>query len=198
MLDDDIRYPVRVSELKQWVYCPRIFYYYRCLPDVRPQTYKMHAGVEAGQSEAGREERRSLRPYGLATGEREFDVPVRSERLGLRGEIDMVITVPETEEVIPVDYKLSRVPGVHFQLQLAAYGLLLEELRGVQVRRGFLYEIPLRRAQEVQLDQRLRVRTLKAIEVMQRLFVQEEMPAPTKNRAKCVACEFRRFCNDVL
>ncbi len=198
MLDNDLRYPIRVSELKQWVYCPRIFYYYRCLPDVRPQTYKMRAGVEAGQSEAGREERRSLRAYGVAAATREFDVPVRSERLGLRGEIDLVITVAGTGEVIPVDFKLSRVPGIHFQLQLAAYGLLLEEMRGVEVRRGFLYEIPLRQAQEVKLNQRLRTQTVKAVEAMQRLFMKEEMPAPTKQRAKCVACEFRRFCNDVL
>ena len=198
MLDDDARYPVRVTDFKQWVYCPRIFYYHHCLPDVRPETYKMKAGREAGRGEAGREERRSLRAYGIAAGTREFDVPVRSERLGLRGEIDMVITVAGTGEVIPVDYKLSRVPGLHFQLQSAAYGLLLEEQRGVEVQRGFLYEIPLRRAQEVKLDQRLRAKAVKGIEAMQRLFVREEMPAPAKNRAKCVACEFRRFCNDVL
>jgi CRISPR-associated exonuclease Cas4 len=198
MLDDDARFPVRVTDFKQWVYCPRIFYYYHCLPDVRPETYKMKAGRDAGRDEAGREERRSLRAYGIAAGRREFDVPVRSERLGLRGEIDMVITVAGTGEVIPVDYKLSRVPGIHFQLQSAAYGLLLEEDRDVQVQRGFLYEIPLRRAQEVKLDQRLRAKVVKAIETMQAMFVREEMPPPAKNRAKCVACEFRRFCNDVL
>ncbi len=198
MLDDDIRYPVRVSELKQWVYCPRIFYYYRCLPGIRPQTYKMHAGIEAGQSEAGREERRSLRPYGLATGEREFDVPVRSERLGLRGEIDMVITVAGTGELVPVDYKLSRLAGPHFRLQVAVYGMLLEEVRGVSVQRGFLYEIPLRRAEEIKIDRRLRTQAERAIQGMQVISEKETMPEPVKNRHKCVTCEFRRFCNDVL
>ncbi len=198
MLDDDSQYPIRVTDLKQWVYCPRIFYYYHCLPDVRPETYKMEAGREAGRSEVGREERRSLRAYGIAAGEREFDVPVRSARLGVRGVIDMVITTAETREVIPVDYKLSRVAGIHFQQQLAAYGLLLEEMRNVEVRRGFLYAIPLRRAEEIKIDARVRARVLKAVEAMRRTFEQEEMPAPARNRAKCVACEFRRFCNDVL
>ena len=61
-----------------------------------------------------------------------------------------------------------------------------------------LYEIPLRRAQEVRLDGRMRARTLQAIEAMERLIVREAMPEPTKNKNKCVACEFRRFCNDVL
>jgi len=197
MLDDDLRYPMRVTDLKQWAYCPRVFYYQHCLPKVRPTTYKMKAGVAAGRSEVGREERRSLRAYGLTQGERDFDVPVCSERLGLRGEIDMVITTA-SGEVIPVDYKLSRIAGVHFQLQLGVYGMLLEEARSVTVQRGFLYSIPLRRAETVKLDQRLRNNALKAIEAMQWIIAHETMPAPVKNRRKCVACEFRRFCNDAI
>lgn len=197
MLDDDLRYPIRVTDLKQWAYCPRVFYYQHCLPKVRPTTYKMQAGVAAGQSEVGREERRSLRVYGIAAGEREFNVPVRSERLGLRGEVDMVITVAGGE-VIPVDYKLSRIAGAHFQMQLGVYGMLLEEMRGVTVRRGFLYSIPLRRAESIKLDQRLRKSALKAVEAMQWIIVHETMPPPVKNLNKCVTCEFRRFCNDVL
>ncbi|MCX7840428.1 MAG: CRISPR-associated protein Cas4 [Anaerolineae bacterium] len=198
MLDDDWAYPVRVSDLKQWAYCSRVFYYQTCLPDVRPTTYKMYAGREAGQSEIGREERRSLRAYGIVAGEREFDVPVRSARLGLRGEVDMVITVAGTGEVIPVDYKLTRIAGEPFQLQIAVYGMMLEEMRGVAVTRGFLYEIPLRRAEEIKIEKRLRAKALRAVEEMRRIVEREEMPMPVKNRHKCMACEFRRFCNDVV
>ncbi|MBI4788426.1 MAG: CRISPR-associated protein Cas4 [Chloroflexi bacterium] len=198
MLDDDLAYPVRVSDLKQWVYCARVFFYQHCLPDVRPTTFKMEAGKAAGRSEVGREERRSLRVYGIAAGQREFDVPLRSARWGLRGEVDMVITVEGTGEVIPVDYKLSRIAGAHFQLQVAVYGLLLEEMRGVSVRRGFLYEIPLRRAEEIAIDARLRRQTERAVAAMQAIIANETMPEPVKNRHKCVTCEFRRFCNDVL
>lgn len=198
MLDDDLAYPIRVTDLKQWAYCPRIFYYQQCLPKVRPTTYKMRAGVEAGQAEEGREERRSLRAYGLSSGQREFNVPLRSARWGLRGEVDTLISIPETGEVIVVDYKLSRIAGAHFQLQLAAYALLVEEMRGVSVRRGFLYSIPERRAEEIRIDRRLREKLAQAVEAMRLIVEREEMPAPVGNLRKCVACEFRRFCNDVL
>lgn len=198
MLDDDLAYPVRVSDLKQWAYCPRVYYFHACVPDVRPTTYKMRAGIEAGHSEAGREERRSLRAYGIGAGEREFDVPLRSARLGLRGEVDMVITVGETGEEIPVDYKLAKIAGPHFQLQVAVYGILLEEMRGITVQRGFLYEIPLRRAVEIRIDARLRKQATRAVEGMRHIAETETMPDPAKNRSKCVACEFRRFCNDVI
>jgi len=198
MLDDDMAYPVRVTDLKQFVYCPRVFFYQVCLPRVRPITYKMKEGVDVGRSEVGREERRSLRAYGIAVGEREFDVPLLSKQLGVRGEIDMVITVADTGEVIPVDYKLSRMAGMHFQLQLAVYGMMLEEARGVKVGRGFLYEIPLRRAEEMHLDLRMRERAVKAVKQMREILETERMPGPVKNLAKCAACEFRRFCNDVV
>jgi len=198
MLDADMEYPVRVTDLKQFVYCPRVFYYQTCLPRVRPITFKMIEGEEAGRSEVGREERRSLRAYGIAAGEREFDVPLRSKRLGVRGEIDMVITVSETGELIPVDYKLSRIAGPHFQMQVAVYGMMLEEMRGVKVTRGFLYEIPLRRAEEVQIDMTLRIKVEKVVKQMREILELERMPPPVRNVAKCVTCEFRRFCNDVM
>ena len=200
--------PFRVTDLKQWVYCPRILYYHVCLPKVRPVTYKMEAGTEAGKGEEGREARRSLRAYGLARGERAFGVSLISPRLGLRATLDMVIW-PEAadntspgQEIIPVDYKLSnktgRNTGAHFKLQLAAYALMLEEAYALPVRRGFLYYIPLRKAEEVPINARLREQFQRELAAMQGVLATERMPAPTPFRQRCVACEFRRFCNDVL
>lgn len=196
--EGSISTPFRVTDLKQWVYCPRILYYFYCLPDVRPVTYKMEAGIEAGQDEEGREARRSLRVFGLKAGLREFNVPVSSEKLGLRGTVDMVIWPDSRKdgEVIPVDYKLSQVAGKHFKLQLAAYGMLLEEQYGAQAGRGFLYFIGLRQVEEVRIDTRLRKQLLAALDAMHRMLAVEAMPPSTSQRGKCLACEFRRFCND--
>ncbi len=175
-----------------------LFYYQVCLPDVRPVTYKMQAGIEAGHEEATREARRSLRPYGLENGRREFNVPLVSDRLGLRGAVDMVIWLDDKNEVIPVDYKLSEIAGDHFKLQLVAYGLMLEELSGRTARHGFLYSIPRRKADKVPLDQRMRGRLVAILDRMQRVLRYKFMPDPTPQRSKCIACEFRRFCNDVV
>ncbi|MDI6770835.1 MAG: CRISPR-associated protein Cas4 [Anaerolineales bacterium] len=200
----DIEAPFRVTDLKQWVYCPRILYYAVCLPNVRPVTYKMQAGVEAGRDEEGKEARRGLRAYGLEEGQRKFNVSLVSDRLGLRGLVDMVIWLEDKGEVIPVDYKLSdrigaaQIAGIHFKLQLAAYGLMLEEVSGLAARRGFLYSIPRRKAEEVPLDKRMRDRLAATLDAMHRMLRYETMPEPTPQRAKCVACEFRRFCNDVF
>lgn len=194
----DLEAPFRVSDFKQWIYCPRILYYQVCLPGVRPTTYKMEAGKDAGEAEEGREARRSLRTYGLNDGRREFEVPLFSPSLGLRGKVDMVIWRDSLREVIPVDYKFSNVLGEHFKLQIVAYGVMLEEISGYTARRGFCYAIPRRKAEEVKIDQRARETLQAALVEMHRVLRYEVMPAPTPNRRKCLACEFRRFCNDVV
>jgi len=192
--------PFRVTDLKQWVYCPRVLYYALCLPKVRPVTYKMQAGVEAGKGEEGREARRSLHPYGLEVGRREFDVPLSSSRYGLRGKADLVVWIdtPPPGEFVVVDYKLSDTAGEHFKLQITAYALLLEEMTGLRSKCGYLYFIPKRRTEEVKFTPHLREKLLATLSAMHHMLHTEIMPEPTPKRNKCLACEFRRFCNDVM
>jgi CRISPR-associated exonuclease Cas4 len=191
-----------VTDLKQYTYCPRIVYYHHCLPAVRPVTYKMEAGSEAGDLEEMRELRRSLRPYGLERGERHLDVALSSERWGLRGRADLVIDTDDNpsgaRELIPVDFKLSpgRL-GDNLRVQVLAYGVMLEETWGVPARRGFVYFIPARRAVEVPFTPELRARFEAALAVMRDIVERERMPPPVRARTRCEACEFRRFCNDV-
>lgn len=191
-------FTIRVIDLKQYVYCPRILYYQTVLPAVRPLTYKMEAGIIAHQVEEGREKRRSLKCYGLKDGECTFNVPLFSAELGLSGILDMLI---ETEtELIPVDYKQSKKAGKHFKLQLMAYGRLLELTHpsGKPVQRGFLYLIPQRQATAVPFTRPLRQQLEKAMTVLHHIIWQQQMPPPPASAAPCVDCEFRRFCNDVL
>lgn len=187
---------LRVTDLKQFAYCPRIAYYSYCLPLVRPTTYKMDASVELHDKAASDEMRRSLRAYGLNEGERRFDVTLTSERLGLSGRIDMVIVLGQ-QEAIPVDYKLSRHSEArHFHQQLAAYAELIEENWQIAVQRGFLYLLPERRAEEVKLTSRMRAGLRGQVAAVQEVIRSQAMPEPTTARARCVNCEYRRFCND--
>lgn len=192
---------LQVTDLKQWAYCPRVVYYRFCLPRIRPLTYSMQAGVQAHEEATSREERRSLRAYGLAAGERFFDVALTSERLHLTARIDLVIRAQtaQGEEGIVVDYKLSeRQAGSHFKLQLAAYAVMLEEAWGIPVRRAFLYHIPQRQAEAIPITANLRQKVETMIAAIHRTIVGEMMPLPPATPGPCVSCEFRRFCNDVV
>lgn len=197
--EDD--WKIRVTDLKQYAFCPRVVYYMYCLPNLRPTTYKMEAGIAAQERVTELEERRSLRAYGLQEGERRYYVPVHSVTLGCVGQVDMVIETHEEGErrLVPVDFKLSRrEPGRHFQLQLACYGMMLEEMYELPVPEGFLYFIPARRAEKIALTKRLRRDARAYVEAIRAMLQTQRMPPPTPRRARCVNCEYRRFCNDVL
>ncbi len=194
---------LEVTDLKQWTHCSRIVFYRYCLPHIRPITGKMQEGILRHNEERDREERRLLRSYGLTRGERFFDVPLRSPTLGLSGRLDLLIITPTRDapeaEGIAVEYKLSdRKAGSHVKLQLAAYGLLIEDLWNIPVHRGFLYHLPLRRAEPIQFTTQLKNRVRATIATIQTTIACEQLPPPPDHQAICVSCEFRRFCNDVL
>src|SRR5205807_2565075 len=79
---------LEVTDLKQYTYCPRIVFYRYCLPRVRPITYSMQEGIRSHEEEENREERRSLRNYGMTQGERAFHLALQSTRLGLTGRVN--------------------------------------------------------------------------------------------------------------
>lgn len=193
----------QVTDLKQYIACPRIVYYRYCLPRVRPITGLMAEGILRHEEEDAREERRSLRNYGLSEGERVAHLALRSPELGLTGRLDLAIATPSrmsaNAEGIVVEYKYSeQKAGPHFALQLAAYALLLEEAWSIPVKRGYIYSIPLKRAELIPITPHLRKKVVQTIQHIQRIVNSEIMPAPPSTQYRCVTCEFRRFCNDVV
>jgi CRISPR-associated exonuclease Cas4 len=194
MLDQDGNV-FTITDLKQYAYCPRIFYYHTCVPGIRPITYKMQVGIAVHTDEPKRAARRSLDHFGGPDGQRVFDMMILSKALALSGQIDEVIDT--ATELIPVDYKLAHKAAFHFKIQLAAYALLLEEQRGTAVTRGFLYLMPRRKMVEVPITPKLRKQVQQMLGQMALVATSEQMPPATDWRQRCVDCEFRRFCNDV-
>jgi len=194
---------LEVTDLKQYTCCPRIVYYRYCLPRVRPVTYSMEEGIRSHLEEENREERRSLRNYGISDGERAFHLSIQSTQLGLSGRVDLAIATPSRSannaEAVVVEYKLSeQKAGPHFALQLAAYALLVEEAWGIPVKKGFLYSIPLRKAEAVRITPQLKNKVVQTASLIRQIVDSEIIPPPPVSQRRCVTCEFRRFCNDVV
>ncbi len=194
MLDDSNL--LTVTDIKQFMYCARVIYYERCLPHVRPRTYKMDAGRDAHEEEQARAIRRTLHGYDVLKGERRFDVRMTDEALGLTGIVDEVVYAADGE-VFPVDYKLARQASHHYKVQVTAYAILLESLEQVTVSRGYLYLIPLRKLVKIVITEALRMQVMETMAAIRLMVEQEMMPDPPQNRNYCSSCEFRRFCNDV-
>ncbi len=197
------RWFLEVTDLKQYTYCPRIVFYRYCLPTIRPTTFLMEEGIRMHQAEEEREGRRSLRRYQIEEGERFPQLSIQSETLSLSGCIDLVIATPSrtatNAEAVVVEYKYSeQKAGSHFKQQLAAYALLIEEAWQLPVRYGFISSLPLKQTEHVSITAALRKKTRQSLDDIRAMIERQIMPDPPVSQARCVNCEFRRFCNDVV
>ena len=187
---------LRVSDIKQFMYCPRIVYYQYVLPVDRKVTHKMEHGQLEHLELDRLEKRRKLLEYGLDEGERRFHVHLHSDRLALTGVLDLLLVTPRG--YFPVEFKYStRDPALNHKYQLTAYGVLVEEQFGRPVRTGFLYMSPGKRIQPVEITESMRLHLRRLMGAIRRMIVEERMPAQTRTSARCRDCEYRRFCGDV-
>ena len=188
---------IRVSDIKQYFYCPRVVYHTYYTPVARPTTHPMQIGAVQHEVLSVLERRRTLSRYGLEAGSRHFHISLHAVGLGLSGVLDLLI---ETEDgAFPIEFKdTPQRLNLNAKYQLTAYALMVEECLGQSVFQGFIYRIPTGRITTVPISETLRRRTLDAIKQIRRMLSDEWLPPPTPQRGKCVECEFRRFCADVL
>jgi CRISPR-associated exonuclease Cas4 len=186
---------LRVTDIKQYLYCPRICYWTYLMPVEKRLPPKVAYGAADHALLAQLEARRTLKAYGLSEGQRRFHVRLTSEALGLTGVLDALLETPE--ERIPVEYK-DTLGGVRLnhRAQLAAYALLLRELPGPPVRRGMVFVIPEEKVYPVRLEPELEASVREALAGIRRSLAREELPPPADRWAKCRDCEYLRFCGD--
>ncbi len=185
-----------VSDVKQFFYCPRVVFYTYCLHVKRPTTYKMKEGNLEHDAVAEKEERRSLKAYGLTEGQRQFNINLYSKRLALSGKLDMAILTDN--EIIPVDFKnTSGSAGLNHKYQLTGYALLVEDLWQKPVRRAFIYLVPQKKAQELVITDNMRLFFKQTLAKIREMIEKESLPPAARRKAHCTDCEFLNFCNDV-
>ncbi|MCC6585684.1 MAG: CRISPR-associated protein Cas4 [Bryobacterales bacterium] len=187
---------LRVTDLKQWGYCPRVFFYQRRMPGAGKQTYKMGEGKTAQDMIEQLEMRRTLKEYGLEGAVRRFGVWFENEALGLGGKLDLLLEMPA--EAAVVEFKLTSGEVMHnHRLQLGGYSLLVEAETGKTVKRGFVYRIPDGRVFAVAIEDELRTEVRRTLEGMREVTRDGVLPEPTPVRNRCEECEYANFCGDV-
>ena len=135
---------ITVSDVKQYLYCPKIIYFDHVLHIPKHPDQKLQTGIEMHDSITAKEKRRKGAIFydpELDQAEKMFRVEMESSTLGLRGVLDYLVRT--NREFIPVDYKFgqSHKGSIHLnhKYQLAAYALLVEESFKTIVRRGFIH-----------------------------------------------------------
>jgi CRISPR-associated exonuclease Cas4 len=190
---------ITVSDVKQYLYCPKIIYFDHVLHVPKPPDQKLETGKEKHEDLTSKEKRRKgaiFYDQELDQAEKLFRVALESSTLGLRGVLDYLVKTER--EFIPVDYKFgsSHSGCVHLnhKYQLAAYALLVEENFKSIVRRGFVHYSKDRVNVQMDFNDEIRRRTLKMIHEIEWIIEEEIEPISTRNPGRCTDCEYDRYC----
>jgi CRISPR-associated exonuclease Cas4 len=189
--------PLTVTHVLEHLYCPRFtfFEYVLAVPERQERRELVRRGREVHN------ERRKINPQylrkKLGVVARQFDVPMASSTLGVRGSVDEVLTLTDGT-MAPFDYKFAEDSGrvYHNQkVQSALYGLLIRETFQTSVERGFLCYtrsnhrvVELRHTEEDYAEARRVVVQILAV-IRTGLF-----PAATRWKARCLDCCYRNIC----
>ena len=188
---------IRISDLRQWIYCPRVIWWTHVCPVVKLESFKMKQGLIKEQRLQRLQRRRTLRAFGLRQGQVECNVPLFSPELGLSGKLDLMIKWGVTR--YPVEVKFTQGPArLNHRIQLAGYAILLESIFGVSVPYGYVVRLPDDTADKVAIDRPLRDLAWKTIEAVRTTIRLESMPPPVPQVVHCVDCEYLRFCGDIV
>jgi len=187
---------VRVSDLRQWTYCPRVVWWTHVCPVGKVESFKMKQGLLKEKRLQRLQRRRTLRAFGLREGLVEPNVSLFSSTLGLTGKLDLLIRHGACR--FPVEIKFTRGPArINHCLQLAGYALLLEAAFGIPVPCGYVVRLPDDTADKIIIDDALRKLAWGTIEAVRTTIRQEQMPPATPQISRCTDCEYLHFCGDI-
>lgn len=188
---------LRVNDLKQWLYCPRIVFYQYAMPVPSRRTWKMEQGQVAQECLERLEKRRGFARYGLVEARRYFNLWLTSDGLGLSGKLDLLLE--SAAGLFPVDFKFSmQAPHRNHLMQLAGYALLVEEQWRTCVDRGFIYLTPRHEVVEMRIPPETKEEARQTLARIRNMIERQAVPPPATLRRRCDDCEFRNYCADIF
>jgi CRISPR-associated exonuclease Cas4 len=189
---------LRVSDLRQWTYCPRVAWWTHVCPVGKLESFKMKLGLLKERRLQRLQRRRTLRSFGFkgGVGSIECNVTLFSPRLQLSGRLDLLLRWGASR--FPVEIKFTKGPArLNHRLQLAGYAILLEEEYGMPVPHGYVVRLPDDTVDHVLIDGPLRDLAAKTLDALRIMIRDERIPPPSPLLARCADCEYRLFCGDV-
>lgn len=167
---------VNVSDLNQFLYCPRRLYYLMFY-----QTQGINEYLADGRGNHARQSRR---------GGWIREMYIRSEGLHLHGKIDIVDI---NNGFLPIERKRGDRFFDNDLVQLCAYAILLEEFIGKSVETGIIYLYGTGKRHEIRITDELKERVYKTINEIKGMD-SDFIPDFVDNRNKCKKCSVLLYC----
>jgi len=188
---------ITITHVLEHLYCPRFTYFEHVLaiPERQEKRWKVMKGRDV-HLERQRVNKAYLRKK-LGVINREFDVPLASQSLGVRGIADEVLTLDDGT-MAPFDYKFAPKPRRAFRnqrMQSVLYGMLIEEVYGRPVNRGFIcYTRSNHAIEQITIDARARQAAERIVREVVGVIQQGYLPKATRWKSRCADCCYRNIC----
>lgn len=170
---------VNVSDLNQYAYCPRRYWYLHFY-DTQGRNYERVEGKTTHENQSTR-------------GDWLNELYLESDDLGLKGKIDVLDL--EDGRTIPVERKRAE-SGEYYrsdEVQIAGYCMLLEDHLDEPVREGAIYVYETDQRMHVPITESHRDEVREQIQTMRSLDA-DEVPPLVDNPSKCESCSTRQYC----
>ena len=168
---------INVSDLNQYFYCPRRYWYLKYF-NTQGNNYYREDGKIKHKNKSKR-------------GKWFNEMYLESSDLGLKGKIDVL--EKENNEIKPIERKRGQDYYFNDELQLAGYCLLLEDNIGEKICEGIIYLYGVDQRIYINITDKHRNKICQVISEMKNLTV-EEVPSFAKNLNKCKKCSTREYC----
>jgi CRISPR-associated exonuclease Cas4 len=187
-------YRINVSALRQFVFCPRIFYFENILGIKTTKPYWTKQGTLGHKKETELFKRRTLSRFRLENAEKRYQVFLEDEEFALHGIADMLIL--NEKQVYPVEFKATDQVLDNILIQLHAYGWLAERQYGKIVKGGFLVSTDKKKTIPVKFKENWREQLETKLKTIRSLLEKQVMPTSNATIHKCEQCEYWQRCND--
>jgi CRISPR-associated exonuclease Cas4 len=192
---------VSVTDIKHYIYCPRLVYFDRVLHAQPVFGSQQEESQEQHEEYVRKELRRKDAVYyssEFVGAEKLLFVQLVSEKLQLQGVVDCIIKTAKGEYV-PVEYKNMNSDNgkvyMDHKYQLVAYALLVEENFGAVVKRGFVNYIPEQLILQFEITPTMKSYVKRVIGHIKRIIKEETLPLIRVAKNKCQGgCGHKQTC----
>jgi CRISPR-associated exonuclease Cas4 len=192
---------VSVTDIKHYIYCPRLIYFDRVLHATPVFGSQQEDSKELHEDYVWKELRRKDAVFyssDFVGAEKLLFVSLSSSRLGLQGNVDCIIKSARGEYV-PVEYKNMSSDGgkvcMDHKYQLVGYALLVEENFDTVVKRGFVNYLPEALILEFEITPTMKSYVKRVLGHIKRIIKDEELPPIRVAKHKCQGgCGHKQTC----
>lgn len=196
MTTDTLTY-IWPTNIQEYLYCPRFVYFFHVLaiPQFEENRFKVQKGREIHNLK--RLQNREYIRKRLAVTKKMIAVPLSSQSLRLKGEVDEILFFDD-DTAAPLDYKFAEWKGKLYRTlryQSMIYAVMIEDIFNVTVRKGYIvYTRSRNRIEEIKHPDNKKTLVTEMVDAVFNIIENEIYPEATTSKRQCYDCCYRKIC----